>query len=257
MNNESAKKRHRPHKFASNTTENTIPLFRQQMPPSLLAAIMKRPLNVVEALASEDCPIEIAAYYFCCSAVEAELELRENPLFIKHVDSNKTQTFADRRLLLGCEKMIADRCAQIIEKMRTLQDEENRYGSLDEKQQKTMDMLQKTAAKLAQLNNFAYLHTEGQLFSVVCEQSMLLTVQTLFFLLLTHSVKVREIVCQKTNALRMSNHECFGTQLFANTLFFDNLITLTTSYVSFEIDEAEYVSKVRYLARTGTTLQIN
>lgn len=227
------------------------------MPPSLFAAIIKRPLNVVEALSIEDCPIEVAAYYFCTSAVEAELELRENPLFIKHVDSNKTQTLADRRLLLGCDKMVTDRCAQIIEKMRTLQDEENRYGSLDEKQQKTMDMLQKSAAKLAQLNNLVHLHAEGQFFSVVCEQSMLLTVQTFFFLLLTHSVKVREIVCQKTNPLRMSNHECFGTQLFANTTFFENLTNLTSSYVSFEMDESEYVSNVRYLARTGTTLQIN
>lgn len=246
---------HRPHKFVHNSNEKKLPLFKQSMPPALLAAIMKRPQNVAEAVSNEDCPIETAAYYFCIAAEEAEMELRENPFFIKHNENRLSQRFADRRLLLAVEKMFVDRNLQILNKLQELQDEENRYGSLEQKQQKLMDMVQNSMAKLSRLQNFSQQHSAGELFTTICEESMKPIVQTLFFLLLTHSVKIREIVCQQSHCLRFPTHCQFANVAFVNN-FFENLTNLTHNYVAFELSEIEYVSKVHYLARTGTTLQI-
>jgi len=249
------KQQHRPHKFVHNSNEKKLPLFKQSMPPALLASIMKRPLNVAEAMSSEDCSVETAAYYFCVAAEEAEIELRENPLFIKHNENNLSHKFADRRLLLAVEKMFTDRNLQILNKLQELQDEENRYGSLEQKQQKLMDMLQSSMTKLSRLQNFSQQHSAGELFTTICDASMKPMVQTLFFLLLTHSTKIREIVCQQSHCLRFPTHRQFGSVAFVNN-FFENLIHLTNSYVAFELSEIEYVSKVHYLARTGTTFQI-
>jgi len=172
-----------------------------------------------------------------------------------HNESSVSQKFADRRLLLGVEKMFLDRTVQILNKMQELQDEENRYGSLDEKQQRLMDMLQNSMTKLSRLQNISQQHVAGELFATICDASMKPLIQTFFFLLLTHSVKIREIVCQHSHCLRFATHCSFGNVLFVNN-FFDNLTRLTQRYVSFEYGELEYISKVRYLARTGTTLQI-
>jgi hypothetical protein len=166
-----------------------------------------------------------------------------------------SQKFADRRLLVAVEKMFTDRNVQMLNKLQELQDEENRYGSLDNKQQKLMDMVQSSMAKLSRLQNFSQQHSAGELFATICDESMKPTVQTLFFLLLTHSVKIREIVCQQSHRLRFPTHCQFGNVMFVDS-FFANLTRLTHSYVAFELSEIEYVSKVHYLARTGTTLQI-
>jgi hypothetical protein len=236
----------------------TLPLFRQCMTPEMLKSIRKSRAmlcsNVVDVMASEDCAHEVVVYYFLVGAAEAEMELRSNNLMEIEDEWKASHRFADCRLLFGVEKFFSERSTQILARIQSLQDEENRYGSLDDKQKRLMDALQCSLAKFAKMHDFSKRHSSQEFHQSINDQSMKLFLQTMFFLFLTHCTRIRELVCNKQHKLRFENHTQYGSFLTLGE-FFNGLSFLTKQYMEFQIDEKLFVFSVRSLSLTGMLTQ--
>lgn len=204
--------------------------------------------------------MSVVRYYLNVARTVCESEMRKNPLLTQNVSVSAVyEEIADNRLCLAIDRFVVERNLQITNKIAEINDEQNRYGSINQAQEKKLDVLCSSLAQMQKILDFlrVFSHpTEEQRDNNDSDDEQLKTLlQTMFFLFLTHCQALREVVCAKKSRYRLTQHQAFSRS-FGTVDFFSHLVSLTKLYIAFELDERQYVQRIRLLLRTGTTLYV-
>jgi len=249
--------------MTSDTRRTQATLLRESFSRHFMAVSFaeekRRRKQLINDMSNCAVEMEVVAYYTLMMMRLCDAELRAAPLFNERTTDPAGVSFADSRMFFGFSKTFADRELQILNKMSELDDEQNRYGFLSDKQNETQSIL---CESLIRVQKFTQIERQlcdfdQQLETLVNDESMRDFLQALFFLVLTHSHTLREVVCVKINRIRLKTHEAFCHSRASVLNFFDGLVQLTKRYVAFELGERKYVEAVRALFRTGAIFETN
>jgi len=216
-------------------------------------AAQQRSTSVVDVMCNTLTPNVVLEYYarlvnrVCDHELRASTSLlrdKRTPLALPHA--------GDSAIPLGLGKFLAERRLDTLNTLSQLSDEASRFGdeSLSDEQRKTIDVVTKAIEVIDRYDRVANMvhHSFGD-----ADESAGALLRAIFFVALTHSHALREVVCCQSNAERMRSHGAFGPAS-AIRVFFGKLPVITERYTRFELTECEYVSEIRTLARTGFTL---
>jgi hypothetical protein len=78
--------------------------------------------------------------------------------------------------------------------------------------------------------------------------------QAVFFVVLTHSHALREVVCCREHRDRLVTHRAHGPPATVRA-FFRDLVPLTERYIAYAITGEQYIKCVRLLSRVGCLLE--
>lgn len=243
--------------------QNKATLFRECPSDAFLAIALlnerQKRCNVIDEMCNRNASMDVVSYYTTVTMKLCDGELRSRPIFDEQSPDPAGLTFGDSRTFFGFAKLFASRERQILNKMTELDDEQNRYGSLTKPQEEMQDILcqslvrvQKFTQNEQQQHSAPSLEDFDKLFS---DDSVRDFLQTVFFLLLTHSHTLREVVCSKKNENRLKTHDGFLAKSSSIVNFFECLTVLTQQYIAFKFGERQYLDKIFSLYRTGAVFE--
>jgi len=234
-----------------------VPLFQPTLQKfellDLVSEERRRCSTVADELSRINANAFVVAHYVALVGRHADIEVRGSSL-LQNRERVPFDRLADSTTSLGMAQFFEERTLKLREWHQKFVDETNHYADeqLTEEQEREKRFLTNALEHAATFDTVLHVMrgVEQSPYDRVTRESM----QAAFFVALTHSPTLREIVCASTSKLRMASHVAFGPPPLVHR-FFKRLAAQTEQYVMFHIDETEYIRNVHMLVRIGDVLQ--
>lgn len=248
-------------KAAAVATAASVPLFRETMnkdsAQALVDAERRRRTSVIDTMCDVDAETCVVAYYMRVIGRTCDSELRTSPLLLQKQSRLRGDVQpagvhqADSRLQIGLDRFIADTNSRAMSRMAEMNDNENRYGTetQTEEERTAARIIRNAVENMSRFMQVAEIVERGA--SVVSFDAKIKEIlQTVFFVVLTYSQALREVVCCTEHKERLATHKAHGSPPVVRA-FFQALQPLTERYVTYGITETQYLQSVRSLCRVG------
>jgi hypothetical protein len=163
-------------------------------------------------------------------------------------------SLGDSRVWLGIPRFVAAMKLSALQLRAQLEDELARYGEdgLDALQRGKLEVVRNIGDNIDVLVDFNVMPvTTG--FPYADDPNLRVLLQATFFMLLTYSNALREVVCCRESHFRLAAHSAFGPPALVHR-FFEALAPLTESYRTFALSDKDYVHTVQLMSRTGLVM---